>query len=210
MTLFFFITGVPQCWHGRVDVLMDVAVRSIPTEPDSPGFGNRSSIEMKSTSDRMVASKEQIRAEAIVFSFLQKKNYPELDNFLIPTIAMSRTQVAICLFDSQNDIFLETPLLDLFVGGRFLKEATIVTLWYSLNFRYCCSGVPEEIFATNFKADFFKLVGPLVEKYSVDVSCPCEYKTTHMWLAVPHYEKIEKKVTNVNKISRLTELEKKE
>lgn len=136
-------------------------------------------------------------AQTIVFSFLQKKNHPELESFLIPTIAMSKTQVAICLYDSQYDIFLETPCLDL-LNGTFLNEVTVVVFWLALNYRYCCSGVPDEIIKTDFKADFFKCVGPLLDKYYADVQSPCDYQTVYTWPSVSFGVSAEKTVNNVN------------
>jgi hypothetical protein len=195
---FIYLSGVPSYWHGRLDILMDVAVTVATEEPDSPGAGNCSSSEM--TSDRMIACKEQIRAEAIVFSFLQKKNHPELNNFLIPTIAMSKSQMAVCLYDCENDIFLETPRLDLFVEDKFLKIETIITLWSVLNFKYCCSGVPEEIIEFGFTADFFKHAGPHLEKYIANVKAPCCYQTENTWSAVLVLEDVKEKTDDVNNI----------
>jgi hypothetical protein len=95
------LTGVPSYWHGRADILTVVAVTALVTKETDSNDEDKCS----STSDRMVACREQIRAEAIVFSFLQKKNHPKLDNFLIPSIIISKSQVAVCMYDSENDIF---------------------------------------------------------------------------------------------------------
>ncbi|XP_045159225.2 uncharacterized protein LOC123524806 [Mercenaria mercenaria] len=194
--------GVPSYWYRRTDIMMDVPVTTLATEEsETPvGEGHSSPTEMK-PSQSLPASKEHIRAETIIHSFLQKKYHPELDNFLIPTIAMSRTHVAVCMYDCENDVFLETPLLNLF-QGKFLKEATVVTLWLALNFKYCCSGVPDEIMDTAFKADFFKQVGPVLENYFSDVTAPCDYRPKHEWLVVPKFGKVKGKVDNVNQIYR--------
>ena len=182
---------------------MDVAVTVVTEEPDSPGAGNSSSVEMETTSEKMISCQEQIRAETIVFSFLQKKKYTELDNFLIPTISMSKTQVKICLYDCENDIFLETPLLDLFRDKKFLILDTIITLWLVLNYKYCCSGVPEEIMDVNFKADFFKHIGADLENYIFDVRAPCCYKTEKEDLSLRLIADVKKKTLDDNNINNI-------
>ena len=178
--------------------MMDVAVKVATEEPDSPGAGN-SSVEMKTNSEKMVACQEQIRAETIVFSFLQKKKCPELDNFLIPTISMSKTHVKFYLYDCENDIFLETPLLELFREKTLLRIETIITLWLVLNYKYCCSGVPEEIMDSQFKADFFKHIGPDLQNYNSDVRAPCCYKTVYETFTLRRNADVKEKLDENNK-----------
>ncbi|XP_060557877.1 uncharacterized protein LOC132718247 [Ruditapes philippinarum] len=193
--------GVPSYWHGRVDIRMDVAVTVATEDPDSQGAENSSfSVDVESPSERMMMCKEQIRARTIVFSFLQQKNQPDLNNFLIPTIAMSKSKVAVYLYDSENDIFLETPCLDLFLGDEFLKVETIITLWLVLNFKYCCSGVPDEILELGFTADFFKHTGPHLEKYIANVNAPCNYQPEDKWLALSVLKDVKHKVQGINNI----------
>jgi hypothetical protein len=89
--------------------------------------------------------------------------------------------------------FFETPRFDLFIGDRCQKIETVITLWLVLNFRYCCIGVPEEIMDIGYKADFFKHVGSVLEKYSDDVTSPCNYVCENYWLALPVLKKNRKK-----------------
>ena len=177
---------------------MDVAVTVCTEEPDSPGAGNSSSVEMRLTPDKIMSCQEQIRAETIVFSFLQKKNHVDLNNFLIPTIAVSKTHVGICLYDCENDVFLETPLLDLFRQEFLLRVETIITLWLVLNYKYCCSGVPEEFMDSNFKADFFKHIGRDLENYISDVNAPCCYQTEYKWSSIHVLGDTKEKLDDIN------------
>jgi hypothetical protein len=113
---------------------------------------------------------------------------------------MSKSQVAVCLYDSENDIFLETPCLDLFLGDEYLKVETIITLWLVLNFKYCCSGVPDEIMELSFTADFFKHTGPYLEKYIANVNAPCSYQPEDKWLALSVLKDVKHKVQDINNI----------
>ncbi|XP_060563593.1 uncharacterized protein LOC132722980, partial [Ruditapes philippinarum] len=177
--------GVPSHWHGRVDILTDVAVKIIvPEEPESDDAGNRS------TKIKMGAYRDEIRAGAIVYSFLMRKKHPELDNFLIPTVVMSKTHIAVVFYDCENDILLETPLLSLFQQGNdvILSKSTILILWLALNFKYCCSGVPDGIIDTGYKANFFKHTGSVLESYREDVIAPCDYVATFDWFVLPVFE----------------------
>ena len=69
---------------------------------------------------------------------------------------MSKKQVAFCFYDCENDILLETPLINLTMQTQMLDKSTIVKLWRVLNYKYLCSGVLEEMKKADFNADFFK------------------------------------------------------
>ena len=139
-------------WHGSVDILLG---------PDTPVYccqdsEDRDTDEIKdTTSDMSDNDRAQILAETIVFSFIQKKN-PVLDNYLIPTVAISKKDVLFHFYDSEHDILLESPpfCIKSFDDDGELYYPTILALWLTLNYKTFCTGITKGMKESNFTADF--------------------------------------------------------
>ncbi|XP_033725964.1 uncharacterized protein LOC117315720 [Pecten maximus] len=167
--------GSKDGWHGYLDIVFGVerfaAVKIAVEEPDSPGGENRSAVEVKAQ-DGLKSCRNQILAETVVFSFLQKKYHSEYDNYLIPTIGISRQYVVFYFYDCVNDMLMETPPIRLLKNNKLIKS-TILAVWLVLNYKYFCSGITKGMRDRNFTADFFKHVGDCIQIYRNDVDFAC-------------------------------------
>ena len=86
---------------------MDTSIRIAGEGPDRPGrHGNGFSDERTETS--LELSREQIMAQCIVFSFLQKKLHPDYVNHLIPSIGIARHRLVMFFYDCDNDVLQES------------------------------------------------------------------------------------------------------
>ena len=150
----------------------------IVKEPDEKGEGlvdsisDSSSIEVKAcTGNKPVEkAKEQILAETIVFSFLQKNESPELDHYLIPTLGFSTEFVKVCLYDCEHDVLLETRDLKLSDSSGITPHITII-VWSVLNYKYLCTGLREEMKV--YKSGFHDRVHQVLSQYESNTKRPC-------------------------------------
>ena len=105
---------------------------------------------------------EQIIAQTIVFSFLQRKSHPERENFLTPC----SSELLVMLYDSENDVLLESSCIPLFrevrTGCEFSYIAILVS-WLTVNYKFLCTGLPDEL--KKIKSNFFVLAKPKIEVY---------------------------------------------
>lgn len=164
----FFFIGCKNGWHGRTDILMDEQL-PIAVEPDDASHSVSSATEIK-TSDN---DHKQIIAQTIVFSFLQqKKNREKLNNFLVPGIGISAKNVIAYFYDCEEDVLLTTVPLLLKEEQPQLDIYTVVFLWLTLNYKYFCSGLTDEM--KNYKADFFGVVGNNLDMYRNSVTRPVQ------------------------------------
>ena len=156
-----FSSGNPDVWHGNIDILMGasptVAVYAKDEDPyDSerdenlPAFG--------------VEERTQIIAQAIVFALLQKKCNPSFENYLIPTVGISKNDILFYMYDAEHDILLESPPFDLFeCDGNSLSYPTVLALWFILNYKTFCTGITEAMKERNFTADFYACVNSEIQ-----------------------------------------------
>ena len=161
---FFFFSGNSEVWHGNVDILLgshpDVAVyvkeSDDPTGADVDGIF--SSFEVEDNSG-LINDRSQIISETIVFAFLQKKYNPAFENYLIPTIGISKGDVLFYLYDPEHDILLESPPFNIFqYGGRRLSYPTVLALWFIVNYKTFCTGITKAMKERNFTSDFLSQV----------------------------------------------------
>ena len=107
----------------------------------------------------MVNDRSQIISEAIVFAFLQKKCNPAFDNYLIPTVGISKNDILFYMYDPEHDILLESPPFDLFeFQTNALSYPAVLALWFILNYKTFCTGITEAMKERNFTADFLSRV----------------------------------------------------
>ena len=129
-----------------------------------------SSIETKSNENITEDECSQLLAQTIVFSFLQNnRNRFKLNNSLIPGIGISSRSFYINMYDSVNDVLLSTHSLGLFGVGKPLVDK-VVLLWLTLNYRYLCTGVTEEMI--NCKSEFHRRLDDMLPEYTDNVIRP--------------------------------------
>ena len=102
-----------------------------------------------------VFTRQQIISETIVFSFLQRKRHPDLNNFLIPCIGVSFTEVIFFFYDCENDVLLKSLPMSLHNEDGSLNYDLIIALWLVLNYKKLGSGLSERLHLAP-KANFFK------------------------------------------------------
>lgn len=131
-----------------------------------------SSVEIKDSEFFSAKNEEQLKAQTIVFSFLQKKfNRDKLKNCLVPGIGISSERLYIYFYDSEHDVLISSDYkLDMFRRKRKLIDEVVVLLWLTLNYRYLCTGITEEM--KGFRAVFFQKAGPLLDAYRDNVDRP--------------------------------------
>jgi hypothetical protein len=122
--------------------------------------GNQPADEVRSVSEFPSKCREQIIAQSIVFSFLQKKEENNYENNLIPCVGVAKNYVTFFMYDCENDIFLESAQIKLMsVQGGDILETGVLALWLAINDRYTCPGVTQHMINTGFKAEFPKHAG---------------------------------------------------
>ena len=178
-------------WHGSVDILLGpqpyIAVYAQDPE-DSGIHGSLSSFEVNDCQD-LITDRSQILAETIVFAFLQKKNNPAFDNYLIPTVAILKKDVLFHFYDPEHDILLESPPFNIQYNSQ-LYYPTILALWFTLNYKTFCTGITRGMKEHNFTADFLSSVSNEVKTiYQEDLHFrDCEvgfYRSTY-YMPKPH------------------------
>ena len=150
-------------WHGSVDILLGQHL-DVPVYAKDPDYavsgtdvgGSLSSFEMKDSNNLMI-NRAQIIAETIVFAFLQKKNNPAFENYLIPTVAISKEHVLFHFYDPEHDILLESAPYTIFLRNK-LFYPTVLALWLTLNYKAFCTGITRGMKESNFTADFLSRV----------------------------------------------------
>ena len=145
-------------WHGRVDVLLGPYPVAVVAKSSDDYFeddidGSLSSFEVEEHRNYT-----QIVAQSIVFAFLQKKMNPYFENFLIPTVGISRKNVVFYLYDPEHDILLESSQFDLIVDNTSLYYPTILALWLTLNYKTFCTGITKSMKERNFTTDILSSV----------------------------------------------------
>ena len=129
----------------------------------------------------------QLLAQTVVFSFLQQKyNKMKMKNSLIPAVGISTKQLYIHLYDCENDVCLSSdPDLQMSGGGKLIVEI-VVLLWLTLNYRYFCTGITEEM--RKCKADFHRRLDDMIYEYIDNVKRPLHLSTktskSSNWAAV--------------------------
>ena len=144
----------------------NLPVQLLKDPQDDLTEGSVSSIEIKSKENFV----DQLLAQTIVFSFLQMKyNKLKLTHSLIPAIGISTQHLYINMYDCINDVFLKSDALEMFGDDKVLDHI-VVLLWLTLNYRYFCTGIAEEM--KDCKADFHERLGDMITVYSDKVQRP--------------------------------------
>lgn len=178
-SFFFNLKGWIDGWHGRSDILVnsvavDLAYPDMPADDDlevcSSVSSSVSSTEVKASSNFNEKDQQQVIAQTIVFSFLQRKENKlkgNLKHCLVPGIGISKKKAVIYSYDCDEDVLLGSTQMDLF-GYKSICYNTIVVLWLALNYKIFGTGITESM--KNYKAEFFNRVGSFLENYRNDVT----------------------------------------
>lgn len=159
-------------WHGSIDILfgkseVPITVSDDTISNDTKHCGRRVPDELKyrtHSNIEAITTKHKMIAQTIVFSFLQKKQHPDLNHFLIPCIGTSASQVIFYFYDSINDILLQSASMDLLDGSGSVNFDTIIALWLVLNYKYLGSG-PSRQLLDGPKSGFFNHTHDVIDIY---------------------------------------------
>lgn len=82
---------------------------------------------------------DQAIAQTIVFSFTQRGRHPNLREIFIPNILVSPKELRVFMYDSDNDILIYSPPLDIFQDDTgVLNVYSIIVLWMVLHYKLFC------------------------------------------------------------------------
>lgn len=82
---------------------------------------------------------DQAIAQTIVFSFTQRERHPNLREIFIPNILVSPKELRVFMYDSDNDILIYSPPLDIFQDDTgVLNVYSIIVLWMVLHYKLFC------------------------------------------------------------------------
>lgn len=155
--------GNPSVWHGNVDVIVNqsVIIEALKDELDCDSHG-WAPVEVN------LSRNQQIIAETIVFSFLQKQRHPEYSQFLFPCIGVKGNEMVVYFYDSEHDVLLESsPITILSRAGKLSVEAIIVS-WLVVNHKYLCKGLTETLKTKN--SGFFHQANEALNVYEKELN----------------------------------------
>ena len=95
-----------------------------------------SSYQIELKSDGLQSHLSQLIAQTVVFCFYQKKLNQHLT--FVPSIAVNRNHIQFHFYDSENDVYLVSQEMPLFVN-QTLHLSTVLATWLVLNHRYLLS-----------------------------------------------------------------------
>ncbi|XP_033728770.1 uncharacterized protein LOC117317913 [Pecten maximus] len=141
--------GNELVWHGNLDAIIDDKVVLEPREEDTDMEGSpvwRSPVEVKlDSSGEKISRNQQIIAETITFSFLQKQRHPDSDHFLFPCISVTNTDMVVHFYDSEHDILLESSKIPLHGFEGQTNLLAVIVSWLVVNYKYTCDGLTDEM-----------------------------------------------------------------
>ncbi|XP_061197458.1 uncharacterized protein LOC133205635 [Saccostrea echinata] len=171
--------GHEEVWHGHADIIFsphhpenqsiakcDLSLSSTPGQEEITAVKrphlhvdeNLEYADRKTNAEvkrRATWTSEEAIAQTIVFSLLQKQQYPNSPNCVVPSILISPDYVQIMIYDAENDILLCSNFMDLYnvnADGCLSSEA-VVTIWCVLHYRIFCCGLQ---FENNDEANIYK------------------------------------------------------
>ena len=152
---FFYILGNPAVWHGHIDALIGpvALTRFSDINDDDDNYSEEEEVKRKFV--EIDIPDPQVISKAIVFSFLQNQQDMQQNISLIPTIAVSSTQLMVYFYDSKHDVLLQSAGFFLNRGADDRLKAILVA-WLVVNYRYLCDGLIDPL-TTVPKANFFNV-----------------------------------------------------
>ncbi|XP_062601299.1 uncharacterized protein LOC134263017 isoform X2 [Saccostrea cucullata] len=148
--------GEESAWHGFPDIICSSQSAAVVSRSESQVDEKDCQEEERTFCETRVNSNQgvenQIISQTIVFSFIQRKLYPHLQNSLIPNLLISPRHYRILMYDSLNDILICSVKLPIFQDKdkpRKLNIASIVFLWMVLHYRLFCVGIDVKAILEN-------------------------------------------------------------
>ncbi|XP_061171272.1 uncharacterized protein LOC133180832 [Saccostrea echinata] len=141
--------GDEAAWHGFPDIMCSSQSVAVVSGYEShvdekEDFSEEEKTFCKTRVNSSRGAENQVISQTIVFSFIQRKLYPHLQNFLIPNLLISPYHYRILMYDSLNDILICSVKLPIFHDKdkpRRLNIASVVFLWMVLHYRLFCVGI---------------------------------------------------------------------
>ena len=153
------IIGNPKTWYGRFDILcgkdvskqrvkkdraaaeVDVGATVVPEDFSDDDYSSDEDLyQIELKSDVLQSHLSQLIAQTVVFSFYQRKR----NLTFVPSIALNRNHIQFHFYDSENDVYLVSQEMPLFVN-QTLHLSTVLATWLVLNHRYLLSDATEEM-----------------------------------------------------------------
>ena len=149
----FIILGSDSCWHGNADIFLDQKIPVVVLELNEDGDDETQPAKKRKTLSESAHEREseqnkskpeallnlynldQIIAEAITNGFAQVNQNVTMSGWLIPTFACTFEHIVVFLYDSVNDVLLQTMTpTPLWSQPDVLNIDAIVEIWMYLNF----------------------------------------------------------------------------
>lgn len=134
--------------HGHLDLIFGSEVPITVAEDEDEEI-----CEVKLSNEFPAKYRDQLIAQTIMFSFLEKKEKTAYENYLIPSIGVAKDQFVIFLYDSEHDILLESKVIKLWTPAGRLFQSALLALWLGINYSLTCSGETEHMKSCGFIAD---------------------------------------------------------
>ncbi|XP_033748569.1 uncharacterized protein LOC117333394 [Pecten maximus] len=161
--------GNEEVWHGQLNIIVnqDIGISSIEDDEENPEI--LGGMKLKSSTCSLENS-DQLIAQTVVFSFLQKQIHPLNEHFLLPCFGVAGTGIVIYFYDSEHDVLLKSsriPFLKSTKSDLHMKVnlTAILASWLAVNYKHLSSGLPESLKSEDKKADFFSQVTEKIEIY---------------------------------------------
>ncbi|XP_033760037.1 uncharacterized protein LOC117342136 [Pecten maximus] len=163
--------GEPSVWHGCPNIILSHGEEQVPVLVSGDteiSQGSKSSVEVKSKHLNYNEVKHQMIAQAITFSFLQKKRFPSSKNSLVPAIGVSPKEVIFFFYDCKEDVLMQSVKMPL-RSGKGVRYSTLIAIWLAVNYKYLGSGLTGNL-QTAPKSHFFSLAKEVLHVYRNDLS----------------------------------------
>ena len=165
--------GHKDVWHGSLDIILGPVAVIVQSTDDSH---EESSTAFELKTGELEESRNQIIAESIVFSFIQRTG-------LIPTVGISTKEFKVFMYDPHYDLLYESSELSLFDGRGDLKCTSVFALWLVINHAEFCTGVKSCHETLGYIADFQSLVQkPVLSIYETELHRGgCKHVKSSVW-----------------------------
>lgn len=163
---YYYFIGNIEVWHGNLDIIInnDLSMEHLETPVSRSEEMSPAEVKVKSEA---LSGTAQIISKAIVFSFLQKQTHPVKKHFLTPCLGVGNASLIVMFYDSEHDVIFESSPIPLFqkrgVNKYEFDDVAILVAWLSINHKFLCSGLTEEM--KKFKCGFFKEVKEKLKVY---------------------------------------------
>lgn len=187
-----YLTGSSPVWHGYADILLSqkIAVSVLPKPPTSdkektPSKEDTDNVEGPSASKRVCkpdqdseevkdtlaetaimdcSVSKQMIAQAITNAFARLNANPELSGWLIPTLACTRDDFLVFLYDPKNDVLLQCEIeIPIWVENTLSMNA-VIQIWMLLNFTFFMNKNLADDYEIE-KSNFHDLVDKMLPLY---------------------------------------------